>query len=387
MRFAALVSLAGLLGCTAPASPIEPQVTSGVLRVHVPIVQNRELDLLFVIDNSPAMAGRRDQLQAGLRRIAARLHAFPGGLPDLHVGVVTTDLGTRGGPGQGACAGLGDDGRLRALPGTSTRFLVDVVQPDGAILRNYDGDLGDALARLADVGSAGCAATQPLGAARRALSHEANRGFRRDGAHLALIFIAASDDCSFDDPEFLGDPPSPARCTERAGQLVPVGDFARAFDDLAGDPSKVLVAGALDLGDTCAELPSPTPPPGRLGAFFRERFPNRSLAISLCEPDLARMLDLLLVIARTTLPVSCLERPLLDLDPDAPGTQPACAAWYEFPIGSELLPACDDDATGACYRFAADPESCPFGSATRVEHVRGRRLPGRTDLLLECLSQ
>src|SRR5262249_28936173 len=145
----------------------------------------REIDLLFVIDDSPAIAPQRAKLLDNYRRFIETLGAFPGGLPDVHIGVVTADVGTRGawdsagpaiGAGPGACTSEGDRGELRRAPGIDGNFLSDVARPDGTRERNYSGSLADAFARLADTGAAGCTYARPLEALRRALASPANDG-------------------------------------------------------------------------------------------------------------------------------------------------------------------------------------------------------------------
>src|SRR6185295_11726692 len=67
-----------------------------------------DLDLLFVIDNSRSMEREQTNLVRNFPRFMEALEKLPGGLPNLHVGVVTTDLGA----GQSAVGGcrIGGDG-------------------------------------------------------------------------------------------------------------------------------------------------------------------------------------------------------------------------------------------------------------------------------------
>jgi hypothetical protein len=138
---------------------------------------------------------------------------------DLHVGVVTTDLGTStsngeiapdiGIPGAGGCSGPGDAGELTvndaAVEGT---FLSDV---DGQ--RNFDGDLAATVRQMVRAGATGCGFEQPLAAMRAALdSNPANAGFLDADATLAVVFLTDEDDCSARDPRVFG--PSTFRCTQ-----------------------------------------------------------------------------------------------------------------------------------------------------------------------------
>ncbi|MEZ4365422.1 MAG: hypothetical protein R2939_03930 [Kofleriaceae bacterium] len=132
------------------------------------------------------------------------LERIEGGLPDLHIGVVTTDTGC-------ARADAGDDGLLSitrhvetgpnrlgryAPAGTEacstapgTRYLTANAGADVTSLR-------DDFACIASVGTQGCGLEAPLEAMRRALENPANGDFVRDDALLAVVFIGDEDDCS-----------------------------------------------------------------------------------------------------------------------------------------------------------------------------------------------
>jgi hypothetical protein len=85
----------------------------------------RDLDLLFVIDDSAGiMLEAQRNLAAGFPGFLERLQGIPGGLPSLHLGVITTDMGTKasgsdtpapeiGQAGQGRCRGSGRAARSR----------------------------------------------------------------------------------------------------------------------------------------------------------------------------------------------------------------------------------------------------------------------------------
>jgi len=76
-------------GIDAPPDPHQLVAT-------IPATPNRNLDLLFVIDDSPSMADKQVNLANNFPNFINVLNALPGGLPDLHLGVVTTDIGTKG---------------------------------------------------------------------------------------------------------------------------------------------------------------------------------------------------------------------------------------------------------------------------------------------------
>jgi hypothetical protein len=167
----------------------------------------RNVDILFVLDNSPDRS-RYDQMAAQLDILQDRLRDVDGQLPDLHVGTVTTDLGTRGtkdtlGPSVLNCAGDGDAAKLQRFgAGISSGYLEDLRGANGARVRNFDSnDLKLELSRLtnpaAGTANTGCEFEQPLEAMRRALDPSVNPGFIRQNALLSVVFLTTEDDCSF----------------------------------------------------------------------------------------------------------------------------------------------------------------------------------------------
>jgi len=174
----------------------------------------RDLDVLVVIDDSGSMTDKQQTLATSLPGFLAGLESLPGGLPNLHLGVVTTDMGTStstsapapaiGSLGQGGCANTGKGGNLTTgMAGASIAgtFLADVTSPDGTRERNYTGSLGDVFGQMTRAGSFGCGFEQPLAAMKAALDdNPANVGFVRPSALLAVIFLTDEDDCSVKDP-------------------------------------------------------------------------------------------------------------------------------------------------------------------------------------------
>lgn len=173
-----------------------------------PVTVNRNIDMLFVVDDSGSMQDKQANLANNFPNFINVLNAQEGGLPDIHLGVVTTDMGTSAssgapGPGigtvgQGGCANTGDDGVLQTNGAAVTgKFISDIRQTDGTRLKNYTGDLATVFAQMAKVGATGCGFEQPLAAMRRALANTtANPGFLRPDALLAVVFLTDEDDCS-----------------------------------------------------------------------------------------------------------------------------------------------------------------------------------------------
>src|SRR5690606_15398731 len=129
------------------------------------------------------------------------LRQIDGGLPNLHLGVISQDLGAGGLTVGGTCAGAGDAGSLLAtprLPGCAPpdgKFIADVEGGDGGPrITNYAGSLEDTFACIATLGPTGCGFEQHLGSLRRALiDNPGNAGFLRPDAFLAIVIISDED--------------------------------------------------------------------------------------------------------------------------------------------------------------------------------------------------
>ena len=153
--------------------------------------EERQLDLLFVIDDSASMAYRQQALARGFRQLVDRLENLPDGLPDMHVGVLTTDLGA-GGYEVSGCLG-GNNGNLVDFR-TATGF-VDFLEAKGGST-NFEGTMADAFQQMIPLPTNGCGYEQPLAAMTRALTASVNPDFLRRDAVLAVVFVTDEDDCS-----------------------------------------------------------------------------------------------------------------------------------------------------------------------------------------------
>ena len=262
-------SLASLLlvasACaTEPDMPAGEEVTSFVDRRVIPIGMNADLDVLFVIDNSPAMAAAQQKLATELRAMTARIAApAPGLAPNVQIGVITTDTA--------------DLGQLRdqVFLARSTRFAWQSET-------NFDGALPDAFAPLGAVGAAGSASPRPIDLMLAALTPGVNPGFVRDDAYLAIIVLTANDD---------------------TGSIAPA-DAARMLKSKKSNPAKIVVTGAFG---ACSEGGITASAAPRLGALLAE-FPGRSSQTTLCAPDLTPITDLFTQLYAVTLGLACIER-------------------------------------------------------------------------------
>jgi len=168
-----------------------------------------KVDLLFVIDNSNSMAGEQAQLRAQFPRL---MEALTTGLRapddtrpftpvrDLHVGVVSTDMGIAGVELPPSChADGGDDGRLETQP----RGDRDCAAQYPSFLMYEAGtssasDLARDFACVAQLGTGGCGFEQQLEAPLKALMPRYIYNEEGDAiAESATRFIATSFDATW----------------------------------------------------------------------------------------------------------------------------------------------------------------------------------------------
>ena len=297
--FLAIAACGSLLtGCPdRTISEVNPQ-QGRVEYKEIPVNLNRNVDILFVIDDSPSMLDKQLNIKNNFPKFIEVLNTIQGGLPDVHIGVVSSDMGTKGsqdsmpGPaigqlGNGGCSNTGKNGNLQV--GTAAAdlngavFISDIKDSMGNRIKNYTGVLSDVFGKLASLGAGGCGFEQHLLAMQRALEgNPANATFLRPDALLAVIFLADEDDCTFSKSTLLGPenatlgPQQSFRCnrfghtcatggqTEGAMNTVGIKDRCGPNEDspylekvssfvdflkrVKGDPNRVVVAGIM--GDT-----------------------------------------------------------------------------------------------------------------------------------------
>ena len=167
---------------------------------------NRNVDILFLIDDSSSMKLAQDNLLRDFPTFMTRLQDPPG-LPNLHMAVISSDMGA----GDGSIAGCDSTGgQAGDLPVHAARRVHDHeprsrrhVHPGyrrrHATTRQRSRTCSTCIAAL---GEAGCgfehqfaAILRALGADGRAAPAE-NQGFLRPDAYLAIIMLTNEDDCS-----------------------------------------------------------------------------------------------------------------------------------------------------------------------------------------------
>jgi hypothetical protein len=420
-----------LLGC-GERPLTQPEIYQDkVLFMNFAVRGPKRYDLLFVIDDSPAMAPHRPNLVANLPNFINVLNTIEGGLPDLHIGVVTSDLGTHGAKDVEArtpvagCAGLGGDGIMRGSPVVDGAFIVDEQRFDGTRKRNYEGTLVSAFTHLVSVDAGTCTFAQPFEAMKKAL--ESNAGFLRDDAYLIVIFITPQDDCTFENSWFLSNDPAlgpldPFRCTSEgvvcsapnhcgprtdSTNMPAVDRYATFLKSLKADPNNVMVSGAFGpaqpftivnsgtgsrtLEPSCTYLQSSAKPGVRLRGLL-DLFPNRSSFSTICQQDLSGALAPFASVGDPFIASPCFDVSLHDKDPVAPGLQPECSVSDVLHLGhsdqiEQLLPPCNTRPTSVPCWHVIDDVFCISGPHISMKIERDDFPPRGTHVLAYCVAQ
>jgi hypothetical protein len=213
--------------------------------MSISLPSRRQLDLVFMIDDSPSMAPKVRKLAQQFPKLVQSLKDPSDGLyPDLRVAIIDSDLGTGGAYASGACGlgtgpGFGDLGDFQMRGAAGCGVSADALWLDYAYGRavNFDRalDIGQVFGCLAgNLGAAGCGQEHQLQALELALAapglHQSQSGglqntFLRPDAYLGLVILSDEDDCSAatndglfgDKPELRGETTS-LRCATRAHQ-------------------------------------------------------------------------------------------------------------------------------------------------------------------------
>jgi hypothetical protein len=230
-----------LWGCSSKAPDWPIKGVGQETDFQVLVSPERAIDILFMVDNSPSMDPKQNALARNFTKMIDVLKSLPDGLPDVHIGVVSSNMGAGNGAMGGNCGmGLGDMGLLWGndpnnpiasvadngnyfvnadpnnpppaliAPGCGlnlgARWIEDIQDPNGFVrIRNYDSNnlqLQDVFSCLATaVGTSGCGQEHQLQATRVALIpqariNDANNEFLRPNAYLAIVLITDEDDCS-----------------------------------------------------------------------------------------------------------------------------------------------------------------------------------------------
>jgi hypothetical protein len=395
---------------------------------RVTVKPARDLDILYVFDDS-FNRGSYAKMASQLDVLQARLKDVDGQLPNLHVGVTTTDLGTRGAkdplarPAFDSCAGDGNAARLvtfgAGLPSRS--YLEDLRGPDGTRIRNFDSnDLGRELDRLTNpapgTANSGCDFLQPLEAMRRALDPFTNPDFIRPNALLSVVFLTNEDDCSMNRAAMLDpadaslgplstfrcveqgvvcdepDPRTPGvrtNCRPREGSpfMVDVSEYRKFLEQYKTDPRDVMVSavvGARDpfevrnvgvpwVADSCQGAVGSARPAVRIGSLVDSL---GGVIVDACTQDAAYEKITAPIVNRQR---TCFPNLRQDDGEDCTVTETIGAMQTE-------LPRCvDGGGPMPCWYTYADTAACPAGDHVGIGIRRGNTTaPARSRIEATC---
>ncbi len=400
-----------MIGACNPHSLVPPMPDPQQVAQHeFPASLENKLDVLFMVDNSSSMASLQKKLIEQFPSFMEPLKRVPTpdgsgvALPNIHVAVVSSDTG----PGKideqqygrsFGCRLGGDQGQFQYAPRddctksplhtapTQQTFLAASMNQT---VTNFDGDISAAFGCIAALGQTGCGFEGQLKSVRWALdpanTPDANVGFLRPDATLAVVLITNEDDCSVPDDSDLIDPSQTLmsdplgpfwsfRCNEfghlcningtmqppprgpadhlqgcvsnetPSGRLTRVGDEVAFLKGLKTDPSRIVVAAITGLPtDYSIEMiknkddveyhPNIKPscgvsagehgdPAVRLLQWV-SAFGDHGLAESICADSLQPALQAIAERIAVSIGPQCVSGSLMDRDPSTPELDPEC---------------------------------------------------------------
>jgi hypothetical protein len=176
-----LLAAAALLGgcLNRKLKPLNPCLVSGVV-AEIAVTNIDKVDMLFMVDNSNSMKEEQEALRtqfAHLISVLATGDKGDGSPPfppakDLHLGVVSSDMGLLGVDDVDNCSGFGDDGILQHDPHPEA---INGCQASYPSYLSYVATVNDAMtsandfACIASLGTGGCGFEQQLEAPLKAL--------------------------------------------------------------------------------------------------------------------------------------------------------------------------------------------------------------------------
>ena len=298
-------SLVLCLACAACIDPAEPIVaeTSHVSVHDYPGHGPTKADVLFIIDDTTAMAPYLNRLATLPHAYAAAFATIDGGFVDTHIAVATTT-----------------NSELRRLPAVGGSFMTIRTELDLDRITNFLGSLEDTFGLLADVGATSSAANRPLDVLRRVVEENPD-GLIRDDAYLNIVIITASDDVSSESP----------------------ATYAELAKSAKARPEKVFVSAI-----TVMETP-------RLHELFAA-LPNRHKVTSLADGDYTSALAVFGTIILSIIPGQCWH--VSDVDPITPGPQYDCTFTATIRGAQRLLPPCKLPTDVLCWSLVPSDNEC-----------------------------
>jgi hypothetical protein len=217
LRWAGLAAAApALWACTSrtlEAPTISPTAT---LSSKVTQKINNNIDILFMIDNSSSMTSMQQKLAAQLPQFMSVLEMLPNGLPNVHIAVVSSDMGAPGDEtSQIGCTTSGDNGSFQynigaaaTMCNSTTLNMGDTFISDVDMQKNFTDPIENVFECIAQLGASGCGFEHQLASIDRALGSDhydsnmnpqpppQNANFLRKEAYLGIVLLTNEDDCS-----------------------------------------------------------------------------------------------------------------------------------------------------------------------------------------------
>jgi len=402
------LGLLALAGCPdRKISEVNPEQDK-IETKDIPVQLNRDVDVLFVIDNSGSMDEEQTSLATNFPVFIDRLETIEGGLPNVHLGVVSSDMGA--GTFTSVC-NTNDMGQLQSTigagwpsgttcPTPTDPYIEDIKTATGTRQTNYTGTLADTFSCIARLGTGGCGFEQHLQSMRAALTAPNNPGFLRDTAFLAVVFIQDEDDCSVRDPQMFdtsqnsttsqlgplssfrcfefgvdcetgnGDPRAPGPRTgcfprDDSQYMYAVQEYVDFLKSLKDDDSLIITAGIMGnpepvtvgtdpempqnpaLVPSCQSTSGKADPAVRI-KFLLDQFPHNAFT-TICNENLADALEVIAQLLKEAIGNPCIESVLKDVNPDLDGAQYECTVSDVVNPGTAdqtetILPECDHAA-------------------------------------------
>jgi hypothetical protein len=376
----------------------------------------RDIDLLFIIDNSGSTANKQANFTQNFPAFMTALQMIPGGLPNVRIGVVTSDYGAGGVTTMNGCMGWGQNAafQINDLAGNNCGL-----QPNAFWITNDNlvpgRTLQQVFACMATRGTMGCGHEHQLRAAVEALHprpdrNPMNMGFLRPDAYLAVIWLTDEEDSSGTDDSgafFMGPAPAgfadnartvpmahlcsnmppPAMAlsvpltdcvanpTPPAGTLMPLDQIINSIKDLKpGHEEKIVVAAiagwpppgqeaaarytlvrsgqGVDLGKVCEQGGGGTP--GLRIKAVLDAFTHNTIQ-TICQNSYAGALTTIGNLVGAVVGNPCISAPIVDTDLAKNGLQADCVVEESMmgQPGVKALPSCDLSTAKPCWRLAA----------------------------------
>jgi hypothetical protein len=203
------VALPGLWACSSSTGTPPPATTTATFTATFAQKVNNAIDLLFMVDDSVEATSMQKKLALQLPAFMQVLEALPDGPPDLHIAVVSSDMGAPGDVTANlGCTSTGSAGNFQYMPGAAATCSSTTINQGDTFISdvggqtNFTDPIAAVLQCVAQLGDVGCGFNQPLASIDRALGADgvapplANANFLRRDAYLGIVILSHEDDCS-----------------------------------------------------------------------------------------------------------------------------------------------------------------------------------------------